>query len=393
MSRTEDFLERARATAKRVECLDVDAFWQRHDDYLVQAERIAGNPFFYPVYRYQNLYSFSPLPLMIHKGSFRPNAAALKDLRTPNNDVSRPGLFIDQDITRLGQQPELGRRLRDRDSFVAHMASAMQQDVDLIEQKNPGKTNVLLCGGRDSLNLLLLNWKNPVIAYSAAPNTPLVAEFVRRNGLDIEVRELLPEENPDLLPREIAEAATMVELENWKWAPHLVRIANMLEKNVVFWKGQFADAFLTDYWRSYTQSRASIAKFGKKVYRRLARQVPAALTAPVDHFFMQDFARAIWQRGAVAQGAHMGALRSMTDCLWVSGYHGTNTADVWLAADLPYLTTEDLRPGIGANLLGREVVYPGENPNPPALLKRQGLRDVAHFEQALRGFGLEIDEG
>ena len=44
---------------------------------------------------------------------------------------------------------------------------------------------MLFVGGRDSLNLALLTWKNPVVIYSAQPNTPLPT--VDADHLNLEV--------------------------------------------------------------------------------------------------------------------------------------------------------------------------------------------------------------
>lgn len=371
-----------------IETLDVAAMWQHHDAHLFQANRISAEPFFYPLYRWNDLYSFSPLPLLRRKGTFRPHPKAVADLQVPNADVSRPMPFIDRDIARVGGPPELSATITDRSTYATKIAKAMQQDVVVVEAANRGKTNVILCGGRDSLNLLLLNWTNPVLVFSAQPNTPLVRAFVAENGLDYEVRELQPDGNLDLLDCEIAEAMAMVELENWKWTAHLVEVARDLGGQAVFWKGQMADSFFTDYWRSYSSSRDKNMLRLRKVAKRIARLVPRTARASIDTLLLPGYRRALWERGAVGQGGHMGFLRSLTDCLWVSAYHGPHTAAVWTSADLSRIIGPDIRPEIGARLLGREVCYPTTNPAPPNSDNRKGLRTLDRLKAALSAQGI-----
>ncbi len=375
-------------TVTRVETLDVVAMWQRHDAHVFRADLVSAEPFFYPLYRWNDLYSFSPFPLLQRKGTFRPHPAAVADLRTANADVSRPMPFIDRDIVRVGGPPDLGRTITDRDTYSLRIAEAMQKDLVSVEEANPGKTNVILCGGRDSLNLLLLKWSNPVLVLSAQPNTPLVRDFVSSNGLTHEVRELRSDGGPDLLDREIAEAMAMVELENWKWTANIVETARSLERQAVFWKGQFGDAFFTDYWRSYYSGRNRNGQRARKIAKRIARIAPRALTAQIDALLLPGYRNSIWERGAVGQGAHLGFLRSITDCLWVSAYHGPHTSAVWTSGDLSRLTGSDLRPMIGEKLLGRKVRYPTTNPAPPTDNTRRGLRTLERLSSALAAQGI-----
>lgn len=369
--------------------LDTSDFWMQHDVDIVQAERHSGTPFFYPIYKCGDAYSYSPFALLRHKGQFTPNPEALADILDPRNDVSLPDLCIDTEITRIGGPPQLGTGRRDIPDYIDAMARAMQADITAVEARNPGYTNYILVGGRDSLNLLLADWQNPVVVLSAAPNFDLVQTFVAQNGLGFEVRELTDTPPENGLDREIAEACLMVDLTNWKWAPDLVQLAQDVDHKAIFWKGQFADAVLTDYWRSYTYRRPGYVKFAKKVWRRAARVLPNLISYWPDQLFLEDYRQSIWHRGAVGQGAHLGFLRALTGCLCVSAYHGPQTAQVWLDADLRLLAQQDLRPQIGEALLGRTVNYPASNPSPPASEFRAGLRSLATFETASHRFGLD----
>jgi hypothetical protein len=373
-----------------MEVLDCAAFWRAHGPYVVRAGQVVNPPFFYPLYRWQDLHSFSPLPLILRKGSLDVNPEAEAILRHPRGVVSPPVPFIDRDIQRLGGPPDMTPAIRDRDVFVEAMAEAMQADWTEVEAANPGKVNVVLCGGRDSLNLLLLKSVNPVVAYSAEPNCPLVREFVARNGLDIPVHRLEDRDEPALRDREIVEACGLIDLQHWRWTAHLAKIAAEHGHRAVFWKGQLADAFLTDYWRSYTAHPSRTYGYLKRGYRKAARRWPALALPALDRAVLRDFRRSLWLRGASMQGSHMGFLRSITDCLFVSGYHGPRTARVWLSGDYPALTGEDMRPAIGARLAGRAVAYPGENPAPSPSAFRAGLRGMAPLEQALGRLGIAV---
>ena len=377
-------------TIRQQERLQSQEFWTQHDVDIIQTDNFVGQEFFYPIYRYENFYSFSALNLIRHKGVFKPNPAALQDLAAAHNDVSVPGCFIDAEIERVGGPPKLTGGIKDIAAYTKAMATAMQADIAEAEANNPGYTNYILCGGRDSLNMLLADWKNPTIVLSAAPNFTLVQDFVAQNNLGYEVIELI-DTPPDYgLEREIAEACLQVNLEHWKWSAQLVALAQQADHKAIFWKGQFADSFLTDYWRSYTYRRGPVPAFLKRVWRRMARVLPDVLSYGPDQWFLADYAASIWQRGAVGQGAHLGYLRALTGCLCLSCYHGPRTAKVWLDADLRILAKQDLRPEIGATLHGGPVRYPSENPAPDASAFRAGHRTLEAYQAALRHMDIAV---
>ncbi|MFT6773577.1 MAG: hypothetical protein ACJA1L_001287 [Paracoccaceae bacterium] len=365
------------------------SMWARHDGYIFECADYGPAPGFYPVYRHGNLHSFSILPLIAAKGGLSFNSDFVDLNLRDGSDVARPNPTIDRDIVRIGGPGVFDQSLSDRDAFIAGMAEAMSEDIDEVCANNPGKTHVILCGGKDSLNILLADWKAPVVAYSAEPNFPLVRQFVADNGIDIEVRRLDDIDPGEGLIREIAEAACLVDLLNWKWTAHLKQISADLDHQVVFWKGQVADAFFTNYWRSYTSSRSEPYKFFKKAYRKIAKTAPGL----VDPFFAKraiaDMQQAVWERAAVGQGAHLGFLRSICNALFLSVYHGPRAYDVMRRINFRALSHEDIRPAIGAALLGREVRYPAENPAPPPSGFRTGLRDVDQFAAALARLGIK----
>ncbi|MEM9633026.1 MAG: hypothetical protein AAGA50_16970, partial [Pseudomonadota bacterium] len=374
----------------KCDTLDYRTLWSRHESYLYRASAVKADSQFYPVYEWNGLYSFTPLALLFAKKKLLINSDFTTALAEPNNDVSRPNPLIDREIKRLGGPPSLSLRLKDGPTFVTSFAAALKADVRAAEKANPGKTNVLLCGGKDSLNLLLLDWLNPVIAYSAEPNFPLVEEFVRKNHLDIEVRILSDKRVESLEARQIAEGFCLVDLNNWKWTGHLHEIAGDYDHELIFWKGQVADLFLTDYWRSYTSSRNPFYRKSRKAYQKIARFAPF-LDGPLRAHILSDLAQSIWERSGVLQGAHMGFLRSICDCLVLSAYHGQKVEALWTSLEFSRVTFHDVRGEIGRVLKGAEVWYPDENPSPRSEFSRDAWRKPEAFSEAVKALGIDVE--
>jgi hypothetical protein len=376
---------------ERLDPCAASSLWTRHGSYIFECADLEDDLNLYPVYKHGDLYSFSILPLIAAKGGLALNDDFISTNLLDGSDVALPNPTIDRDIVRLGGPAIFGQSISNRAEFISTFAAAISRDIDEACAANPGKTHVILCGGKDSLNILLADWKAPVVAYSAEPNFPLVRKFVADNGIDIEVRRLDDIDPGEGLMREVAEASCLVDLSNWKWTTHLKKISADLDHQVVFWKGQVADAFLTNYWRSYTSSRSASYKFFKKAYRKVARTAPGL----VDPFFAKraiaDMEQAVWERAGVGQGAHLGFLRSICNALFLSVYHGPRAYDVMRRVNFRALSHDDIRPAIGIALLGREVRYPAENPAPQPSRFRAGLRTVEHYADALRSLGIETD--
>ena len=370
------------------------SLWETHDGYVFESRSIGEVDDFYPIYRFGDHFSFSILPLICIKGTIRVNEEFITRFLDNGGDVAGPQPTIDREIQRLGGIVQFVRDISDQDLFSDMLAEAMNEDIRHICKRNPGKQNVVLCGGKDSLNILLADWPEPVIALSAEPNFPLVKRFVEQNGLNVEVLPLSdPEPSSTGLVREIAEASCLVDLAHWKWTEHLRRFAEERQGRVVFWKGQMADATLTDYWRSYTSRTGGIYQFSRKAYRKIARRFPKAMDAVFAGHAIADLERSVWLRGAVGQGAHLGFLRSICDALFVSAYHGPKTSRVMKRLNFRSMTTNDLRADVGRKLLGREVVYPETNPAPPASSFRRGTRDVERYLKSLEVLGVQVSRG
>jgi hypothetical protein len=363
------------------------SLWNHHDKYIFRSNRVGEIGNFYPIYQFEDLYSFSIFPLILLKGRVDVDETFVSSAL--RRDVALPNPTIDREIKRLGGVQRFTRELSDPIRFAQTLAEAIASDINDICARNPHHDHVILCGGKDSLNLLLHNWPKKPLVYSAQPNLPIVRNFVRENGLELEVNELI-DINPDSnIKREILESSLLVEIDNWKWTQHLRDISKSNEGKVIFWKGQVADALLTDYWISYTSSQSAFIKFIKKATKKIARQSRSNL-AFLPEIFVRDFEDSLWERASVAQGGHLGYLRSICDALFLSAYHGPKASSVINRMDLRCLTHSDLRPQIGERLLGRKVIYPMANPSPPASEFRKQLRTMENYIRLAHEFGLEV---
>jgi hypothetical protein len=291
---------------------------------------------------------------------------------------------IDRDVRRVGGPLQIAFDIGDSNEYVQLLADAMVRDAAAIEEAHPGFTNIVMCGGKDSLNLLLLPWKNPVVAASAAPNHALVKAFVKENGLKFETI-LLEDDDCSLIDLEILVNCCMRNLEHARWGPQLLRLSEAQGGRVIFWKGQLG-GYMKPSWRTYyPHERARlfglINRFG--AFKRLFERTGLAQRL----FFMT-----LWYRGAMWQGTHMSFIRLLTGSLVLSGYHGPAVKEVVSRVDLSRAVNEDIRPRIGKILHGAEVVYPAENPGPPSSKIRRGISGPEPFLRALKTLDIAIDD-
>lgn len=355
-----------------------------------EARSFEGWPCFYPVYNYDNLYSFSPLALLIKKGFLSVNSELIDRIRRSGHDRVGASDFIDRDVRRIGSAHGCGFLINDVDHYANEIGSALIQDLAEIEDRNPGKANVVLCGGKDSLNLLLLPWKNKVIALSAEPNYPLVRKFIQDNELPIELIKLEDREDPALLRWEVLEACCRADLRHWRWSAGLIDVADNFDKNVIFWKGQVGDLYMAQTWMAYMHPIERMPRLLRRVYRRLSPVTPDAIFERVGRQIQPAVIRATWDRAASLQGSHMGFIRALTGCLALSAYHGPRVRKVWERADLATVARVDMRHKIGEFLLGRKIRYPLDNPAPSPSSFREGLSRPDVFFRAVKDLGLEI---
>ncbi len=375
---------------KIVPVLSLDMMWQEHGVIIWQAEKFEGKPVFYPAYNYKNYYSYSLLALIVKKKSLvlskqAYNAASKSDFSILPNET-----LIDSDIVRIGGLRHFGDNLCDTDEYCMKFADALKKDIALIERSNPGFTNVILCGGKDSLNLLLLPWQNPVVVYSAEPNFLLVQDFVKDNSLAIEVRKLEDTYSEEHLADEILELCCRVDSRHWRWAKHIRDISEDYSKKIVIWKGQMGDVFCAPNWKTYIYPETQPKLFLCKFYKKLSPFMPQYLSKRIGNIIIRDVELTHWNKGSISQGVHMAFMRSLADCLVVSAYHGKNVTEVLSKVNLPSAVQTDIRGKLGNIIHGREVIYPLSNPSPGLSDMRKGAHEPDKFIKLLRKNDIEI---
>lgn len=357
--------------------IDEDDLWQTPGPVVWQAERFRGPPpMFYPVYRSGDLYATSPLPLIARHGALELDAEFARQVGSSVRYLAT-NATIDRRVRRVGC-PELSTlELADPREFIAAIAAALRSDLARIEARQPGLTNLVLCGGRDSLNLLLLPWQNPVIAVSARPNFPLVQQFVKDNRLAIDVVELV-DHDASLLDSEIAVNACRIGLDHVRWVAELRQLAARFERRAIFWVGALGDTFTTPKWRSYNHSLA-LARL---------RALPGLRGLTATEAGQGLFSWTSYYRGGMWQGGNMSLLKEITDALVLSAYHGPAMRAVLARVDLRGAVPRDIRPEIGEALAGAPVVYPTSNPSPAPSSFRKRRSHVAAFVEVLARHGI-----
>ncbi len=377
-------------TPRRVPVLTEDMVWQEHGPLIWQADRFEGTPFFYNIYKFDNYYSYSPFALILKKNSLKINQVALDALSDEMFSNHNGNYTIDEEIAKIGAPHECSFRYNNVDEYVSAIADGMVKDIELIEQKNPGKTNIIMCGGRDSMNLLLLPWKNPIIALSAKPNYPLVRKFIKDNNLDIPIRELKDPNDPVRLKSEALEACCRADLTHWRWGVDLCNVSDEYSKNAILWKGQLGDAYLTHDWKNFITPYVEPQRFFRRSYKKFSYLMPQFIHTIVGHHFQPIVIQRVWEVCSSLQGGHMSFLRAIMDMLVLSGYHGPNVSKIIANADLGIVAQRDIRPLIGTKLLGREVNYPMENPHPKISEFRKDLHHAKLFADMLEEAGVEV---
>lgn len=381
----------ARATESRPRISEAD-LWQTHGAAVWKAEAFVGTPTFYPVYRSGSHYSYSVLSLILAKGYLAVNPPVLAEAGRDGYVHSLSEKTIDAEIHRIGGPVRTRPTISEGADYARLIAAAVTEDVAACERRHPGFTNVILCGGKDSLNLTLLPWTNATVIASAPPNYELVVRFVRDNGLEIPVIRLDDRADPDVLRREVLANACRNDLARCRWGVDLRSLARELGHQVVFWKGQLFDLTSTPKWKSYTHPAERPPPQVRRVYHDwVAWRLPRIVQRFASLYWLYPaFRRSLWRRGAMWQGAHMSIMREVTDSLVLSAYHGPAATRTLGQVDLWTAAARDIRPAMGLALHGQPVTYPADNPRPPLSKHRSGFHRPEHFLTLLRAGGVRI---
>jgi len=362
----------------------------KHGPVVWKANSFVGTPHFYPVYQYEDMYSHSLLALILKKRRLVLNEDVLALTKAPEFTCVMANQILDKEITRIGGAHHCGFSITDIDVYAHRIAEALRIDVATVEKANPGFTNVVLCGGSDSLNLLLLPWQNETIALSAEPNYQHVRAFVEQNGLNVRVMLLEDELDPDELNDEILECSCRVDLAHWRWGGALRRIAKEMDQKLIYWKGQAGDLYMSTTWMAYMHPIKPAQRLLRRIYRKTNTYMPDGVARTIGRAMQPSVIQASWNRTASFQGSHMGFIREIADCLTVSAYHGPNIMKVWEEADLASVARKDMRPKVGKLLLGRDVVYPPQNPGPEPSTIRVNISNPDRYLDLLKQTGIEI---
>ncbi|HPF45559.1 MAG TPA: hypothetical protein PK690_01755, partial [Emcibacteraceae bacterium] len=332
-----DYIEKLRTKIKdirQVPCLTEEMVWHHHDHYIWQAEKFEGLPSFYNVYRYKDYYSFSILALIVLKNNMKLNQTAV-DTIFAKNFANHPGNYtIDEEIVKIGAPHDCRFDITDIDDYCQLTAEALKKDIKIIEEKNPGKTNIIMCGGKDSMNLLLLPWQNPVVALSAEPNYPLVQEFVNKNKLNIDVMKLEDSKDEVELDYEVVEACCRADLAHWRWGADLRKIAETYQHEAIIWKGQLGDVYYTNDWKNFITPYVEPQRTFRRLYKKFSYLLPFFINKKIGHIFQPIVIRRVWEVCSSLQGGHMSFLRGLMDMLVLSAYHGPNMSALIQKADL-----------------------------------------------------------
>lgn len=391
MDYVRQLIDQARESIRSCDELSEHAMWSRQGPEIWQARRFIGTPTFYPVYRYENFYSYSPLSLILMKGVFRLNDSAARKVPTPKQPYFSGTETIDREITRIGGPPKAGFTIKEGGEYARRIAEAMRLDASSIEDANPGLTNVILCGGKDSLNMLFLPWKNPVVLASAPPNYELVKNFLKDNHLKFDLIRL-DDDDRSLLEHEILVNCCRNDLEHCRWGPQLRNLAKSFDGKIVYWKGQLGSTFLSPVWKRYTHPPNTAWGWITRRFAALGHHGEYRFKVFMERIGMTQLRllRTMWRRGAMWQGAHASIIRQLTGALTVSIYHGPAIQKVIWQVDFFRAVQEDVRPLIGESLHGGPVVYPSDNPTPPPSTIRKDVSHLEPFLKALSSTGIRV---
>ena len=377
-----------------IECcktLTEGMIWDKNGPTIWKADRFVGRPVFYPVYNYNDYYSFSLLSLILHKGNLRVNKRWVQNASKSDFIYNSGDDTIDRDIKRIGGPPRCKCKIKSKKEYAIRSADALIKDVKEVEEAHEGYTNIILCGGKDSLNLLLIPWKNPVLVASASPNYELVKKFILDNGINFKTVEL-KDDNNSLIKSEILLNCCRNNLEHCRWGYDLKRLSSKFGRKIIFWKGQVGDTFMTPYWKTYSHPPYVIDKYSSYFFDFFHIRGRYFLKRFLDRIGLTQrlFFWSLWYRAAMWQGAHLSIIRQLTGALVLSGYHGSAVQKVISEIDLRYAVQDDVRPLIGNILHGCDVSYPPANPGPPKSSIRKGISHFKPFANAIESVGIPL---
>lgn len=349
---------------KEVDNLDLSEVWSDESVIIWKAKAVNNPSPFYPVYKYQDYYAPNILPLILLKKNFQKNASFWEAFK-PKKKYQSGHPTVDSEITRVSGEFSSNLSITSEKEMINAVADAMIRDAQRMVELYPDHEHIVFCGGKDSLNILLLPWSKPIIVASAPPNFKLVKEFVAKNDLQVKDLVELNEEPSQYEEMEVLANNCLNDLAHCRWINHFVSLSEKYPK-CIFWKGQLGDTFLTDNWKTYRVKRIKWKDRLKTIKRA-----------------HKDFIKSLWYRGAMWQGTHVSQIRMLTGRLVLSIYHGPAMTAVLKEMDLTKSVHRDLRDEIGNAILGKKVDYPKENPSPFPMKRLKQISHPDYFEKVL----------
>lgn len=337
--------------------------------------KVLNIPHFAPYYKCKNNEDVSILEMIKRKGYLKINPKAIRIIDHPDFLFCPPNTLIDSEIKRIKYNWKFDKIITQKDVFVSSISKAMIDDAKKIEDEYSDHTILALVGGKDSLNMLLLPWKNPLIVASAAPNYPLVKKFISDNNLKYDIIQLDDERNLNL-EKEILINCCRLRLDNCRWTGHLSEIISFLNNKVVILIGQWGDNLLTDKWKKNILLPPDFHIQGR--YNKLLKRI-SVFTNKLESTYSTNpdiqslFFRNLWYESAHWQGVHMSFLYEYLGCPVLSIYHNEDVMKIICQTDYVKVVSTDLRSTIGDKIFGRKVIYPDKNPSPPVSRIRKDI--------------------
>ena len=143
-------------------------------------------------------------------------------------------------------------------------------------------------------------------------------------------------------------------------------------------------------WKTYIYPETPLKLFFCKIYNKTSKFLPRFIAEAIGHIILPYVNKAIWEKAAISQGAHMGFIRSLTGVLTLSAYHGKNMIEVLSNADLSKVAQSDIRGEIGDLIHNKKVKYPHDNPTPSVSEFRKNAHKPEKFINLLEQNNIKI---
>ncbi|QDT08361.1 hypothetical protein [Planctomycetes bacterium K23_9] len=365
--------------------------WLSGSNEAVSADQFVCDSDLLPAYQLGDRYSTNPLSLVRETGELH-----LRRDYIQKHHLSKKGYTLRDGIAdvrlKMHTRPVVGTQVSEdmpvndevTRANLEDFARAVQLGVQSFEERFPDANHYIMVGGKDSLNLLLLDWQCPMTAVSAEPNYPLVKKFVEDNRLDVKVVRLedpAPRPDPEMLHN-----FGRLDMEHARWLTHLQQFVDAHDRTVL-WSGLVMDIVLKQDWRRIIKRPTNALN---RPIQSLARNNAAThKLLPVGLGYRTRLAQAISNRCSLLQGSNGSLLQSLFNCHALSPYHLPEVLPAMSRWDILGID-RDWRPDLGQLWLGKPVIYPEANPGPVESTVRGPQNSGSEFLRVVEESGLKI---